>query len=40
MMTFKNAIGYIRVSTEQQGGDDKFGIDVQKQEMIKKLFMD
>lgn len=34
MKEFKNAIGYIRVSTEQQGGDDKFGIDVQKQEIL------
>lgn len=34
MTTFKNAIGYIRVSTEQQAGDDKFGIDAQKQEIL------
>ena len=34
MQTFKNAIGYIRVSTEQQAGDDKFGIDVQKQAIL------
>jgi DNA invertase Pin-like site-specific DNA recombinase len=34
MMTFKNAIGYIRVSTEQQAHDDKFGIDVQKQAIL------
>ena len=27
----KNAIGYIRVSTEEQGSDDKYGIDAQKQ---------
>ena len=27
----KNAIGYIRVSTEEQGSDDKYGIDTQKQ---------
>ena len=26
----KNAIGYIRVSTEEQSGDDKYGIDCQK----------
>ena len=26
-MNFKNAVGYIRVSTEGQVGDDKFGID-------------
>lgn len=30
MMTFKNAIGYIRVSTEGQAEDDKFGIEAQK----------
>lgn len=34
METFKNAIGYIRVSTEQQANDDKFGIDVQKQAIL------
>ena len=34
MKTFKNAIGYIRVSTEQQAGDDKYGIDVQKQAIL------
>lgn len=34
MQTFKNAIGYVRVSTEQQANDDKFGIDVQKQEIL------
>lgn len=34
MQTFKNAIGYIRVSTEQQANDDKFGIDVQKQAIL------
>ena len=26
----KNAIGYVRVSTENQSGDDKFGIEAQK----------
>ena len=26
----KNAVGYIRVSTENQAGEDKFGIDAQK----------
>ena len=31
---FKNAIGYIRVSTEQQASDDKYGIDVQKQAIL------
>lgn len=30
----KNAIGYIRVSTEQQANDEKFGIDVQKREIL------
>lgn len=34
MQTFKNAIGYVRVSTEQQAKDDKFGIDVQKQAIL------
>lgn len=30
MTTFKNAIGYVRVSTEGQAEDDKFGIEAQK----------
>lgn len=30
----KKAIGYIRVSTEKQAGDDKYGIDVQKKEIL------
>ena len=34
MQVFKNAVGYIRVSTEEQGADDKFGIDVQKQAIL------
>jgi DNA invertase Pin-like site-specific DNA recombinase len=34
MQTFKNAIGYIRVSTEQQAKDDKYGIEVQKQAIL------
>lgn len=34
MKEFKNAVGYIRVSTEQQAQDDKFGIDVQKQAIL------
>ena len=34
MQTFKNAIGYVRVSTEQQAKDDSFGIDVQKQAIL------
>lgn len=31
---FKSAIGYVRVSTEQQAGTDRFGIDAQKQEIL------
>lgn len=34
MKEFKNAIGYVRVSTEQQGADDRYGIDVQKQAIL------
>lgn len=34
MITFKNAIGYIRVSTERQADDDKYGIEVQKQAIL------
>lgn len=34
MTEFKNAIGYIRVSTEQQAKDEKYGIDVQKQAIL------
>ena len=34
MVTFKNAIGYIRVSTERQADDDKYGIEVQKQAIL------
>lgn len=34
MQIFKNAIGYIRVSTEQQADEDKYGIDVQKQAIL------
>lgn len=34
MITFKNAIGYIRVSTERQAHDDKYGIDSQKQAIL------
>lgn len=30
----KNAIGYIRVSTEEQSSDDKYGIDTQKQAIL------
>ena len=31
---FKSAIGYVRVSTEQQAGADRYGIDAQKQEIL------
>ena len=34
MNYFKNAIGYIRVSTEQQADDDKYGIESQKQAIL------
>ena len=34
MTTYKNAIGYIRVSTKQQGEDDKYGIESQKQSIL------
>lgn len=34
MYEFKNAIGYIRVSTEKQAKDDKYGIDTQKQAIL------
>ncbi|MBQ5902101.1 MAG: recombinase family protein, partial [Clostridia bacterium] len=34
MKEFKNAIGYVRVSTEKQAGDDKYGIDIQKQAIL------
>ena len=34
MENFKNAIGYIRVSTEEQAGNDKYGIDAQKQAIL------
>lgn len=34
MTQFKNAIGYIRVSTEEQAADDRFGIDAQKQSIL------
>lgn len=34
MREFKNAIGYIRVSTEQQAQDGKFGIQAQKQAIL------
>jgi len=31
---FKNAIGYIRVSTEGQASDDKFGVEAQRKEIL------
>jgi DNA invertase Pin-like site-specific DNA recombinase len=34
MNTFKSAIGYIRVSTEQQNADDKYGVESQKQAIL------
>lgn len=34
MESFKNAIGYIRVSTEAQAADDKFGTDAQKEKIL------
>jgi len=34
MEIFKNAIGYIRVSTKGQAKDDKYGIDIQKQAIL------
>ena len=30
MDIIRRAIGYIRVSTQQQDADDKYGIDIQK----------
>lgn len=34
MFEYKNAIGYIRVSTEQQAADDRFGVQSQKQAIL------
>ena len=34
MKELKNAVGYIRVSTEQQAKDDKFGVDSQKSAIL------
>ena len=34
MKTYKNAIGYIRVSTEAQAGDDKYGLEAQKEKIL------
>jgi site-specific DNA recombinase len=33
-MEFKNAIGYIRISTENQAGDDRFGIEAQREKIL------
>lgn len=33
-MEFKNAVGYVRVSTDGQVGEDKFGVDSQKQSIL------
>ena len=30
----KNAVGYIRVSTDQQDGEDKYGVDAQRKEIL------
>lgn len=34
MRELKSAIGYIRVSTEEQAGDDRYGIDSQRKEIL------
>lgn len=34
MTTKKYAVGYIRVSTEEQAADDRFGIEAQKREIL------
>lgn len=34
MRELRNAIGYIRVSTEQQAQDDKYGVEVQRKEIL------
>lgn len=34
MRDLKNAIGYVRVSTKGQAEDDKYGVDVQKREIL------
>ena len=34
MKTLKSAVGYIRVSTEQQANDDKYGIEIQRREIL------
>ncbi len=34
MNGYKNAIGYIRVSTQNQAEDDKYGIEVQRKEIL------
>ena len=34
MKELKNAVGYIRVSTEQQAQDDRYGIETQRKEIL------
>lgn len=34
MKSLKNAVGYIRVSTEGQASDDKYGIETQRKEIL------
>ncbi len=34
MKELRNAIGYIRVSTKEQAGEDKYGIDAQRREIL------
>ena len=34
MKSLKNAVGYIRVSTAEQANDDRYGIDVQRKEIL------
>lgn len=34
MNEYKNAVGYVRVSTDNQVGDDKFGIEAQRQSIL------
>jgi DNA invertase Pin-like site-specific DNA recombinase len=34
MKEFRQAIGYIRVSTEEQAGEDRYGVDAQKAEIL------
>lgn len=34
MKELRNAIGYIRVSTDEQAGEDRYGIDAQRREIL------